>query len=674
MPVSPAVSDFDVDRIRHGSDVPPLLATIPPSIGQRRVVGMFILALLASVLVTWPFASVKLPAIPAFVPIIAAALFISYGVTAILLFGQFSILRHRALLVIACGYLLSGLLAVAHALAFPGAFSPTGLNGAGLQSAVLLYALWHVALPLAAIGYVLLKDTDRTISAASTQLAISLSVSAMVVLAGAIFWFLTRYNDLLPVTYVDVNPVGLFRKIIGGVVEAVISGTGLCVMWVRRRTLLDELLVVALFAIFMELVLAAVLPGERYNVAWYAARLYQAVTATVVMIVLLAETIRLYAISLDNTRLYRDLADREAKIRRLVDANIIGIFVADRKSQIVEANDAFLRMLGYEREDLAWGHLRWTDLSPPEWRDRDLLTKAQLDSTGIVQPFEKEYFRKDGSRVPVLVGATLFTEGGDQGVAFVLDLTERKRAEEEHERLRQLESDLAHVNRLSMMGELAASLAHEVLHPIATARNNARAGTRFLEMSPPNLDEVREALSCVVKDVDRARDIVGRMRDHIKKAPPRREHFDLNEAVSEVIVMVRSAIAKNRINVSTNFMDGLLPVQGDRVQLQQVVLNLALNAVEAMGSVEVGPRELSISTKQDHTGALVAVRDSGPGIDSTQLERVFQAFYTTKSSGVGMGLSICRSIIDAHGGRLWAEANEPRGAAFQFTLPAGFDR
>jgi PAS domain S-box-containing protein len=673
MPVSPAVSDFDVNRIRHGSDVPPLLATIPPSIGQRRVVGMFILALLASVLVTWPFASVKLPAIPAFVPIIAAALFISYGVTAILLFGQFSILRHRALLVIASGYLLSGLLAVAHALAFPGAFSPTGLNGAGLQSAVLLYALWHVALPLAAIGYVLLKDTDRTISAASTQLAISLSVSAMVVLAGAIFWFLTRYNDLLPVTYVDVNPVGLFRKIIGGVVEAVISGTGLCVMWVRRRTLLDELLVVALFAIFMELVLAAVLPGERYNVAWYAARLYQAVTATVVMIVLLAETIRLYAISLDNTRLYRDLADREAKIRRLVDANIIGIFVADRKSQIVEANDAFLRMLGYEREDLAWGHLRWTDLSPPEWRDRDLLTKAQLDSTGIVQPFEKEYFRKDGSRVPVLVGATLFTEGGDQGVAFVLDLTERKRAEEEHERLRQLESDLAHVNRLSMMGELAASLAHEVLHPIATARNNARAGARFLEMSPPNLDEVREALSCVVKDVDRARDIVGRMRDHIKKAPPRREHFDLNEAVSEVIVMVRSAIAKNRINVSTNFMDGLLPVQGDRVQLQQVVLNLALNAVEAMGSVEVGPRELSISTKQDHTGALVAVRDSGPGIDSTQLERVFQAFYTTKSSGVGMGLSICRSIIDAHGGRLWAEANEPRGAAFQFTLPAGLN-
>jgi signal transduction histidine kinase len=160
------------------------------------------------------------------------------------------------------------------------------------------------------------------------------------------------------------------------------------------------------------------------------------------------------------------------------------------------------------------------------------------------------------------------------------------------------------------------------------------------------------------------------MRDHIKKAPPRREPFDLNEAVSEVILMVRSTIARNGIAISTQLMDGLLPVQGDRVQLQQVVLNLVLNAVEAMSAVEMGARELLISTEQDHTGALVAVRDSGPGIDPTHLERVFEAFYTTKSSGVGMGLSICRSIVDAHGGRLWAEANEPRGALFQFTLPA----
>jgi len=253
-------------------------------------------------------------------------------------------------------------------------------------------------------------------------------------------------------------------------------------------------------------------------------------------------------------------------------------------------------------------------------------------------------------------------------LAFVLDLTELKRAEEA---LRELESDFAHTNRVSMMGELAASLAHEITQPIASARNNARAAQNFLDMEPPDVGEVKEALGCVVGDVDRARDILERVREHIKKAPPRKERFDLNAAINEVIVLARNAITRNGVSVQTRLADGLLPVHGDRVQLQQVVLNLALNAVEAMGSVEAEPRELLISAEPDHTGVLVAVGDSGPGIDPEHLECVFEAFYTTKSSGVGMGLSICRSIIDAHGGRLWAEANEPRGAVFQFTLPGG---
>jgi PAS domain S-box-containing protein len=269
-------------------------------------------------------------------------------------------------------------------------------------------------------------------------------------------------------------------------------------------------------------------------------------------------------------------------------------------------------------------------------------------------------------------GRPLFSADGElvEMVATHIDVTKRKRAEEEHERLRQLEDDLAHVNRLSVMGELAASLAHEVLHPIATARNNARAGIRFLEMNPPNLPEVKEALACIVRDADRAKGIVDRMRDHIKKVPARSEPFDLNAAVDEVIEMVQSAITKNKVSVRAS-LNGLLPVRGDRVQLQQVVLNLILNAVEAMSAVETGLRELSISTSQIQAGGiLVAVHDSGPGIDPEHLDRVFAPFYTTKSSGIGMGLSICKSIIAAHGGRLWAEANRPRGARFQFTLPA----
>ncbi len=515
------------------------------------------------------------------------------------------------------------------------------------------------------------------------------------------------------------------------------------------------------------------------------------------------------AIAIENVRLFeaekqrtlalahanRDLAEREAKIRRLVDSNIIGIFIWDFDGRILEANDAFLRMVNYDREDLVSGRMQWTELTAPDWRDRNNARIEQQKSSGHFPPFEKEYTRKDGTRVPVLMGGATFEEGGNQGMAYALDLTERKRAEEalreseaklrdyaetasdwfweigpdykftlltenafgsdpaarigtacwdhaldletepekwrlvretldarepfrdfvycsvggnglpmyvkasgkpvfdangefrgyrgtgsdvterqraqeERERLRQLEADLAHMNRLGMMGELAASLAHEITQPIASARNNARAALNFLDQRLPDLGEVSEALGCVVGDADRAGDIVDRIREHIKKAPPRKERFDLNGAINEVIVLAQSAIAQNGVSVQIRLADGLSPVQGDRVQVQQVVLNLVLNAVEAMGSVEAGARELVISTEQTKTsGVLVAVRDSGPGIDPTHLERVFEAFYTTKSSGTGMGLSICRSIVDAHGGRLWAEANEPRGAVFQFTLP-----
>jgi PAS domain S-box-containing protein len=623
------------------------------------------------------------------------------------------------------------------------------------------------------------------------------------------------------------------------------------------------------------------------------------------------------AISLENTQLYRDLADREGKIRRLVDANIIGIIVADAEGRIFEANDAFLHILGFDRDDFASGNVRWNELTPPEWRDRTARALEELLMTGAAQPFEKEYFRKDGSRVPVLIGYTAFEEKRDKGIAFVLDLTKRKRAEnalreseerfrdfaetasdwlwemgpdhkltmltpnafgsspsarlgtaaweraldletepekwrairatmDSHEpfrdfvylaagydgspmyvrasgkpvfdaegeflgyrgtgtdataiiraqqalleseqrlrsaidgipglvgvlapngeieavnrqiveycgqpleelrnsgtngivhpedlphvaevfmqsiasgnpyrieqrlrrfdgeyrwfdnrgipvrddtgrivrwyvlltdiedrtqalaRLQQMQSDFAHVNRVSVMGELAASLSHEITQPIASARNNARAAENFMKMQPPDLDEVREAIACVVGDTDRARDIVDRIRDHMKKAPPRKERFDLDTAINEVIVLARSVTNRNGVSVQTRLSDGLDPVLGDRVQLQQVLLNLMLNAAEAMGLVEEGARDLLISTEQDQAGVRVAVRDTGPGIDPAHLDRVFDAFYTTKSGGTGMGLSICRSIIDAHGGKLWAEANEPRGVVFQFTLP-----
>ena len=315
-----------------------------------------------------------------------------------------------------------------------------------------------------------------------------------------------------------------------------------------------------------------------------------------------------------------------------------------------------------------WDHALDLETEPAKWR----FIQATLDSR---KPFRDFVYRGlGGNGLPMYVkasGKPVFdADGAFRGYRGTgTDVTALIRAQEEHERLRQLESDLAHTNRLSMMGELAASLAHEIAQPIATARNNARAAMHFLDRTPPELGQFREALACVVDDADRAGEILDRIRDHIKKAPPRKEGVDLNQAITDVVALARGPIIKNGVSVQTRYTEGLPEVQVDRVQIQQVVLNLILNAVEAMSLVE-GPRELVITTEQQKAGGvLVAVRDSGPGIDPEHRDRVFEAFYTTKSSGVGMGLSICRSIIHAHGGQLWADVNKTRGALFRFTLP-----
>jgi PAS domain S-box-containing protein len=382
------------------------------------------------------------------------------------------------------------------------------------------------------------------------------------------------------------------------------------------------------------------------------------------------------AISLENTRLYRELGARESRIRRLVDANIIGIFIWSIASGIVEANDAFLRMIGYDRDDLLSGRIRWNELTPPEWLERDVPRwVSDLKWTGRVEPFEKDFYRKDGSRVPTLIGCAAFEDNDSQGVAFVLDQTGRKQAEaearESERRYRDVQVQLAHANRLATMGQLTASITHEVTQPITAAHNNAGAALHFLNRTPPDLTEVREALDCIVGDTARVGDIVDRIRAHIKKAPVKQDRLDLNDAIREVIALVGGEVAQHGVEVLARLEEGLPPVQGDRVQLQQVVMNLVLNALEAMGRFGADPRDLSISSEvRDPRQLLVAIRDTGPGISPDSFERVFEPFYTTKDRGVGIGLSICRSIIDDHGGRLWAEANEPRGAVFKFTLPA----
>lgn len=323
---------------------------------------------------------------------------------------------------------------------------------------------------------------------------------------------------------------------------------------------------------------------------------------------------------------------------------------------------------------VCWDHALDRQTEPEKWQ----LLWTTLDARKSFRDFVYCSIGGDGSPMYVKASGKPVVDANGEFRGYRgtgTDITAIIRAQRAEESLREVEAELARVNRVTTLGELAASIAHEVKQPIAAARNNARAAVNFLGREPPDLGEVREALECIVGDTARAGHIVDRIRDHIKKAPTKKDNFDLNIAIKEVIVLARSAITNSDVSARTRLADGLSPVNGDRVQLQQVVLNLILNAVEAMNSVVAGARELLITTAQTQTGdVLVAVRDTGPGIDPKQPERVFEAFYTTKSSGVGMGLSICRSIVDAHGGRLWTEPNEPRGAIFQFTVPGSGER
>jgi len=507
------------------------------------------------------------------------------------------------------------------------------------------------------------------------------------------------------------------------------------------------------------------------------------------------------AISLENARLYNDLGEREARIRRLVDSNIIGIMIRDSRGWIVEANEAFLDLLGYGREDLVSGRIRWTKLTPAEWAAADQDAIAQLSATGICKPYEKEYFRKDGSRVPVLVGGALFERKRDEGVVFVIDMTERKRSEEalreseerfrdyaetasdwlwetgpdhrvinisEHidavgiapsripgvtrweiasdvesepekwrlhremldthqpfrdfaystlnesgspvyvrvsgkpvfdakgnflgyrgtgaditaiiradhaeEALRKAQMELAHVTRVTTLGELTASIAHEVNQPLAAVVANAEACLRWLDRETPNLDGARRSVEWIIGDGNRASEVIRRVRALAKKTNIEKVPLDVNEVVKEVIALVQGELVSQRVSLQMEFAPALPVVPADRVQLQQVMINLVMNGIEAMQSVTDRPRELLIRSLQDKTQqVLVSVTDCGVGISAENADRLFNAFFTTKASGMGMGLSICRSIIEAHGGRLWATANAPHGATFQLTLPVNAD-
>ena len=484
----------------------------------------------------------------------------------------------------------------------------------------------------------------------------------------------------------------------------------------------------------------------------------------------------------------------EAKVRCLIDANIMGIFIWHFDGRIVDANEAFLRIVGYGRDDLSSGRLRWRELTPAEWRTADDRRVAELKATGTAQPHEKEYFRKDGSRVPVLVGAATFEGMSDEGAAFVFDLTERKKADEavraseirwrtmfekfpvgivlrdaEHrymsanpafqqmvgyserelihlsplditheddrpasermltelqsgvrqtvekekrfrhkdgsvvwtmvstfhipeagpipafypaivvditkrkqaeEALRESELELARVSRLTTMGELAASIAHELRQPLSAAVTNGTTCQHWLSEDTLDLARARKAAQRMMAAAQRASEVMDRIRGLINKTSSEKISVVVNDLICETLALIETELRARQIVVATDLAEPPISIVADRVQLQQVVLNLIMNAAEAMSLVADRTRLLRISSQREPpSSVLIRVADAGTGLDPTIAERIFDPFFTTKAGGVGMGLSICRSIIDGHGGRLWASPAPSYGALVQFMLP-----
>jgi PAS domain S-box-containing protein len=373
----------------------------------------------------------------------------------------------------------------------------------------------------------------------------------------------------------------------------------------------------------------------------------------------------------------RNLRESEGRLGEAQRIAHVGLWDNDLDNDRFNWSDEAYRIFGLQLHGRNITFAVFEELVHPE--DWESTTQARMNALCEGQPYDVEYrvIRPTGEvRLVHSRGHVTRDESGRPCRMFgtVQDVTERKRAEENlrvsERRYREAQMELAHVNRVTTMGQLTASIAHEVNQPIAAAVTSADAGLRWLAAEPPDLKEVRDAFDRVIKAGNQAGDVIGRIRALIKKVPERKAPLDINETILETIALTHSQMLQHGILLQTELANGLPPIWGDRVQLQQVILNLIMNAIEAMSEVSEGSRELLIGTSLDRLDSvIVAVRDSGPGLKPESLGRLFDPFFTTKPAGMGMGLSICRSITEAHGGRLWGSANAPRGAVFQFALP-----
>ena len=508
-----------------------ILSSLSPSLAQRRLALALVLAMVTAFIITaGPLSTMQLARIDAFVPAYAAAMFVIDLITAVLLFAQFSILRSRALLALSNGYLFTALMVIPWMLTFPGVFAPGGLLGAGLQSTVWLYILWHAGFPTFVIAYALLKADRLWQGSVGAAILSSVVITAAIVCAAA--YIATADDALLPHIMLDnVHLSALWNYVAGFAV--LLSIVALIVLWLRQRSVLDLWLMVVMCAYVIEICLISFPVAARYSVGWYAGRIFGVLSGSLVLIVLAYEITMLYA-------------------------QLLGAVLAQRR----------------ERE------------------------------------------------------ARLMT--GDA---------------------------------------VAATIAHEIKQPLSGMVTNADAGLRWLDRPTPDLEEAKQAFKQITADGHRAGAVIGSIRTIFKKEDRNRNSLDVNDLIGEALNLVRGDLQKHQILVQTNPQEPLPRIMGDRIQLQQVLLNLITNAIDSMANKDE-PRVLSVRSGLDGGGVMVSVVDTGTGIGPQDIERIFNPLFTTKSDGMGMGLSICRSIIDAHGGALSASRNVGSGAIFQFTLPA----
>jgi signal transduction histidine kinase len=506
-----------------------IISSLSPGRVQKRLALAVVLGLLVAFFITaGPLSTLQVTRIDAFVPAYATAMFVNDAITAVLLFAQFSILRSRALLVIASGYLFTALTLIPWLLSFPGVFAPSGLLGAGPQTTNWLYILWHSGFSIFVIAYAFLKDANpaKRVSQGSAGAAILSSVGlTAAVMCVATFLIITN-DPLLPRLMLDpIRHSGSWYYAAGSMM--LLSVLALIVLWVRRRSVLDLWLMVVMCAYVVEI------SFPRFSVGWYAARVCGLLSGSLVLFVLLYEITTLYA--------------------------------------------QLLRAVFAERRE----------------REARLMT-------------------------------------GDA---------------------------------------VAATIAHEIKQPLAGMTTNADAGLRWLDRALPEVDEAKAAFRQIAADGLRAGAVIESVRAIFKKNVRNRTLLDINDLIGEALALLRANLQKHRIAVQALPNEQLPHVTGDRIQLQQVLMNLVTNAIDSMASKDE-PRVLSIKCGVEAGGSVkVSVADTGTGIGSQELERIFDPLFTTKSDGMGMGLSICRSIVEDHNGRLWVESNKPAGAVLQFTLP-----